>query len=700
MKVNYATSCLRRKRLSCLLILCAFLADAFSGAAAEAPRSDFGHAATVTWRLHPKSWLPAAAFAEVTNVFAAERITGKIALFVTAEGFVHHPLPLDDLRRQAAVGADRLAALKTGGYEAGFNLLGTIGHLDEMPHNTPDVAGAQHAVSEFGSTSKSTFCLHDAIWRERYLTPALTALARAKPDFIWLDDDIRVCFCPACLRRRTGKIGSPADFTAFCAWLNDAKEGAAHRRAFYQENREALGEFFAFAASVVRGVDPAIVIGDMEADRPYEGMAYAEKYRALGNGRFRTYWRSGCDGWSDARADDFLVKLNRQAQMAVRLPRGNAKFESEIENWPYQIYGKSVAFNVFETLLYAAVATDGAAYNILAHPAQDPFRLMIPRLRTFEALRPTMDAFVAAGAAEPPRGVWNGVTRDTGCRAPTPGGRWQADMPWGFDSGFLGTDAQKAGFAVAYRAEDADCVAPTALALDSMSDAELDRLFAGGVYLDGAALEVALRRGRAADIGFAAGRWFGDVAIEELLDDPLNLGYRGFLRNVRPTMPPFRQVLSIVPANKGARALARLVDGFGAELAPCVQGVYENARGGRVCVNGYTPWEKLGDVHSIRQLRSVMRWLSRNRLTGCLVGDGRAALWVRGDKSVILANFGADAEEGLSVDLVGEAWSRGLRKVADPSTKPLLGERRGIMTRYRLPPLAPWSVTVFSPSFM
>ena len=663
--------------------------------ASEAPRSDLGHVATVTWRLHPKAWLQETAFAEVTNVFVAEKITGKIALFVTAEGFVHHPLPLEDLLRQAAVGADRLAALRALGYEAGFNLLGTIGHLDEMPYNTPAIDGAQHAVSEFGAVSKSTFCLHGNVWREKYLTPALTALARAKPDFIWLDDDVRLCFCPDCLKRRSAAIGSPSDFAAFSAWLDDAKEGAARRRAFYRENRAALAEFFAFAARVVRAVDPVIVLGDMEADRPYEGMAYAEKYAALGNGAFRTYWRSGCDGWTDSTPNDFLVKLNRQAQMAVRLPRGNAKFESEIENWPYQTYGKSVAFNVFETLLYAAVATDGAAYNVLAHPTQDPFRLMVPRLRALEDLRPTLDAFVAAGAAEPPRGVWNGVTRDTGCRAPTPGGRWQDDMPWGFDRGFLGTDAQKAGFAVAYRAEDADCAAPTALALDSMSGAELDRLFAGGVYLDGPALEAALRRGRAADVGFAAGKWFSDVALEELSDDPLNLGFKGFLRNARPTLPPFKPVLAVVPTGKGARVLARIVDGSGTELAPCVQGVFENARGGRICVNGYTPWEKLGDVHSIRQLRSVMRWLSRDRLAGCLVGDARAALWVRGEKSVVVANFGADPEPNLSLDLVGEAWSHGIRNAANPSARPLAGERRGAMTRYRLPTLAPWSVPVF-----
>lgn len=668
------------------------------GFAAEAPRSDLGHVATVTWRLHPKSWLADASFAEVTNVFVAEKITGKIALFVTDELFVHHPLPLKDLLRQASVGAARFVALRAQGYEAGFNLLGTIGHLDEMPHTTPGLALAQHAVNEYGSVSKSTFCLHNAIWREQYLTPALTALARAKPDFIWLDDDIRVCFCSACLKRRAEKIGSPADFTAFSVWLNDAKDGAAHRRAFYRENREALGEFFAYAAHIVRAVNPSIVLGDMEADRPYEGMAYAEKYAALGQGAFRTYWRSGCDGWSDATPNDFLVKLNRQAQMSVRLPRGNAKFESEIENWPYQTYGKSIAFTSFETLLYAAVATDGAAYNVLAHPLQDPFRLMIPRLRALETLRPTMDAFVRAGAAEPPRGVWNGVTRDTGCRALTPSGRWQDDMPWGFDRGFLGTDAQKAGFAVAYRAEDADCVAPTALALDSMTDVELDRLFAGGVYLDGAALEVALRRGRGADVGFASGRAIGDVALEELTDDPLNLGYAGFLRNARPTMPPFKSVLCLVPTGKGARVLARLVDGTGREIAPCVQGVFENARGGRVCVNGYTPWEKLGDVHSVRQLRSVMRWLSRERLSGCIFGDGRAALWVRGGKSVVVVNFGSDAEESLSVDLVGEAWTQGLWNVADPDAKGLVGERCGQATRYRLPSLPPWSVTVFRPN--
>ena len=674
-------------------LLAAILACGSLGAVGGV-RSDKGRTATVTWRIAPAQWLDDAAFATLERTLVGRRMTGKIALFVTARGFVHHPLPLPDLLEEAKVGARRLARLRELGYEAGFNLLCAIGHLNEMAWNTPKIEGARHNVYVSGNESPADFCLECPVWREKYLTPALTALAKAKPDFIWLDDDIRVCYCAGCQARRHRKIGSPVGVKVMGEWLCDPKDCAARRRAFLQDNRESQAGFFAFCADVVRAVDPKIVLGDMEVVNPMEGLAYPEKFAALGSGKYPTYWRSGCDCWNDEKPNDFLVKLNRQAQMSAYLPRQNVKFEAEIENWPYQHYGKSVAFTVFETLLNCAVATDGAAYNVLNVEQQDPFAANLPMIDALEALRPQLDAFVAAAGGARPRGVWNGVNRDTGAVAKPEGKDWTRDFPWGFDQGFLGTDAQKCGFAVAYRAEDADLVAPTALAVRSMTEEELDRMFSGGVYLDHDALIAALGRGREADIGFRAGEWMRDTALEVLTDDPLNGGYAGLIRNARPTLPPYCRVMSVVPAAKGARTLARIVDGFMNEIAPCSQGVYENARGGRVCVNGYSPYVRLGNIHSIRQMRTVMRWLSRDTLSGSIVGDGRALLWVRGDKSVVVVNLGADAEEGLSVDLAGVARSRGLVPVGVPGSKPIAGEHRGNYTRYRLPTLAPWSVNV------
>ena len=675
-----------------------FLAQVAKASCATAPvRDDTGHAATVTWRIVPTGWLDEKAFAETVALLVDRGATGKVALFVTAEGFVHHPLPLADLRAQAKIGRDRLARLRELGFEAGFNLLCVLGHLNEMPWNTPKTPGADLRVNAWGKVSASDFCPDNAVWREQYVTPALTALAEAKPDFIWTDDDICVCFCPGCMKRRHRLIGAPENLAAFDAWLNDLSEGQSRRRAVIAENRASIAEFYAFMAGVVRRIDPKIVLGDMETLSQFEGMAYPEKHAALGGGKFPTYWRSGCDGWTDETPNFFLEKLNRQTQMAVRLPRGNVKFECEIESWPYQRYGKSIAFTVFETLLYTAVATDGAAYNVLTPPTQDPSAANGPMVAALAALRPRLDAFVSAAAQATPRGVWNGVGRDIGAAIPAPGVPWQKDFPWGCAGGFLGTDAQKCGFSVAYRQEDADLTAPTALAVRSMTDAELDRLFAGGVYLDAEAFLAALARGRGDDIGFVPGKWIGDVALEVLTDDPLNGRGAGLARNVRPTLPPYAKVLPIMPKKPGTRTLARLIDGFNNEIAPCVQGVWENPRGGRVCVNGYSPWQKLGNLHSIEQMRMVMRWLSRDRLSGCLVGNGRAALWVRGDKTAVVANFGADPEENLFLDLTGRAWTHGIVPVGVADAQPIPGERRGNHTRYRVPAIAPWSVSVFAP---
>ena len=63
-----------------------------------------------------------------------------------------------------------------------------------------------------------------------------------------------------------------------------------------------------------------------------------------------------------------------------------------------------------------------------------------------------------------------------------------------------------------------------------------------------------------------------------------------------------------------AQTLARLVDYGGQEKAATSMAMFENASGGRVVVCGYYPWSFLHNLSKSSQMKSVMRWLSRDQL--------------------------------------------------------------------------------------
>jgi hypothetical protein len=58
-------------------------------------------------------------------------------------------------------------------------------------------------------------------------------------------------------------------------------------------------------------------------------------------------------------------------------------------------------------------------------------------------------------------------------------------------------------------------------------------------------------------------------------------------------------------------------------------GVFENRLGGRVCVAGYFPWTFLHSLSKSAQMKSVMRWLSKDRLPAYVDSFHKVNLWVR-----------------------------------------------------------------------
>lgn len=673
------------------------------------PRSDEGHAATVTWRIHDGWWRDDATFETFLRFFDEHRLTGKIALFT---GHSHAPAPLKFFEENAPLLKRRLAALRARGFRAGLNNLCTVGHADEEVDKAASVPGAALFTDWEGRVSKTCGCPNDAVWRRDYVAPLYRILASTEPDFIWTDDDFRLlghgaavrgCFCAGCLKRLGAKLGyTGADVTGLNAFFADPEKGEARRRGLIALNRETRSSLMATVRDAVWSVDPKIALGAMDGPSQWHnGNDWPELYRTMSPNGQETLFRPGGGCYSDVNALDYILnKANEVGLEGAWMPDAVRCCESEIESFNYQVARKSVQAHRAEVLAYLAAGARGTAYNVLPGCQTDDLGTFAARVDALEALRGAADALVAAAGTARPRGVWDGRTRDFAVGEKRGGrtGPWLKQDSWdveGFESGFWNSDVQKAGIPAAYREEDAEVCAPSADAVWCWTKEELERRLAGGLYLSAEALEALIARGYGADVGFTLGRRFTIDACERYVEHPLTAGVTQYLRDPRQSF--WGGVVHELKPLRGATVTGRCETFGGLVLAPCCAGTFVNARGGRVYASGAIPYGRLGTMPATRHVRRVFDWLAGGALAGRVDSLHRLALWVRGERLAAVFNMSLDPAEGAVLLLRGEKWSKGIRCVAGAAPVVLKGTREGACTRYALPTVAPWSVAGFVP---
>ncbi|MEO2048855.1 MAG: hypothetical protein ABGX16_20045 [Pirellulales bacterium] len=112
----------------------------------------------------------------------------------------------------------------------------------------------------------------------------------------------------------------------------------------------------------------------------------------------------------------------------------------------------------------------------------------------------------------------------------------------------------------------------------------------------------------------------------------------------------YRQVAGILkPLDPKAETVAKVVDYSDTEFAPCVIGVFENRLGGRICVARYYPWTFLHNLSKSNQMKSIMRWLSKDQLPGYIASYHKIDLWIRqpqkGRVTLAMTNSSFDTAE-------------------------------------------------------
>lgn len=657
--------------------------------------------ASVCFRIGQPIWASEARFNELLDLFDAHPgVTDEITLF-TSE--THPPLPLDVMLARVPVLQARMVSARARGYRSGVNLLATIGHHEENLANSLS-GDFTFATDPTGKICRGSICPNDPALHA-YATQVYEAIASVAPDYIWIDDDVRLfghspiracCFCDRCIALFSQETGRAFTRDSLHEALSTGQlaDRLALRRAFLQHNRDTISRLFKVIEAAVRKTAPGMPLGFMTGDRFFEGYDFDTWAAVLsGPSHAAVLWRPGGGAYREDRLDDFPDKAHAMGRQVALLPQHVRVIQSEVESFPYQRLKKSIHTTAMEAAAYIAAGCTGTAFNVLSM-YDEPLDEYAPLVAGLREARPFLDLLAAHCGRVAPSGIHSGWVKDTSA-ASNPEGEWPVD---GGAQGHC-NEIWATGLPAAYGPAHAAVTAFSGDMVLALTDDEIKSAFSRGVYLDGPALTRLNEMGYGELTGFAVDQVLTIDCIEELTSHPLNGDFAGRRRNGRQSF--YKSPASLLrPTAEGAASLSRVVDYTYGEVAPCCMGIYENKIGGRVCVAGYYTWEQLQNLSKSSQIKAVMRWLSKDSLPAYVASFHRANLWVReteaGRYTVTLLNAYGDPADALEIRIRTERDSLEFFDSRCARTVVAAKDQQDGYARFVLPAISSWELALLS----
>ena len=576
------------------------------------------HPLRLSWRIGLAMGMDDAAFGELRALLRAHRgIVDEVAFFETISHHLY--LPLDYYVNVATVLKQRIRTLKGDGIPSvGINVLTTVGHVNEG-WDVFQPLPFQAMIGHDGTASKSCACPNTAGLR-RFVAEKYTLMAQANPDFIWVDDDIRIqshgveypCFCPTCLKRFAGTTGRKFSRASLVKQLN-SPDGQKIRAAWTRQNADSIDSLLAHVESVVHRANPKIKMGFMTSSPIWNSYSDFDVGRWLRSLKARKV-RPGGGFYSDERPIDMLRKALETGRQCVSFPKDVDDNQYELENFPYGPLGKSRTALVAECSLALAVGCNGIAFNALGSlgsPKRGGMQEKVPLLRSIARARPFWTDLVAYAADYPVAGYWPAWHSEVMARRIVRKGEdwfegdcmYEVNRSNVFARLGLPLCPAQAGNGVILSGRNAEL----------FSDKELRKMLAGPVLMDAFALETLCQRGLGDLAGVRLAGWQDNGVAERFTDDPLNAPQEGAIRDIRSEFwgDAFMKSARLAPLSKNTRVLSVLETYLGEKREPCVT-AFENKLGGRVVVFGHSPWMFVDVKRS--QIMNVADWAMRGRL--------------------------------------------------------------------------------------
>jgi hypothetical protein len=654
----------------------------------------------ISFRIGVPQWMDDVRFRALLDVFEKYKgVTDEITFF-TSE--THPPLPLEVIHRRAEILSQRMTAARALGYRAGINVLATLGHLNE---NLPNSLAATYTrmTDLGGGVCQGSFCPNDEGMRG-YIAEVYEAMAAAGPDYLWVDDDVRLfghapircgCFCDTCLGLFEKEHGKRYDRASLREAFNqaDLKAKLEVRNAWLDHNRKTMVRLLAWIEQTVHAIKPGLPLGFMTGERFFEGFDFDRWAEALsGPAKAEVMWRPGGGNYTDEWLDGIAQKAHQIGRQIALLPSSVLSIQSEVESFPYQRLRKSAHATAVESAAYIAGGCTGAAFNVLSM-YDEPLDEYEPLLASLRAARPFLDRLARELGRTGAVGVHTGWSKNSFAATNAVADWFEGPKP---DPGAGHADPfYTLGIPPAYSAAHARVTALSGDTALAFTDAEVRRMLSSGVYMDADALMRLNAMGYERLTGFAVERTLDHDCIEQFTDHPLNAGFVGRRRDGRQSF--WRCPAAVfVPSAESCRSLARIIDYTHREVAPCCLGVFENELGGRVCVAGYYPWAQLHGLSKSTQMKVVMRWLSRDTLPAYVASFHRVNLWARigesGGIAMVLLNASLDSAENLELCVLTPKDNLRVVDLQCRETQLTATRTDGPYRRFVLPAVEPWNL--------
>ncbi len=607
----------------------------------------------VMLRIGPAHWLDDERFDGLLEFLAAGRGSIDELAFFTHD--THAPLSLKTMEVRLVLLKERMARTrKEIRVKCGINVLATMGHHEENLEGSLHQR-SQRAMDERGRICRGCLCPSDPM-NLGYVRSLYSMVARAEPDFVWVDDDVRLmghipiratCFCSGCIKRFSRESG--------CSWsrkslIKALGEDTELRVEWLEHNRKLIADLLTVIERSLHEVSPSLPIGFMTGDRFFEGYGFDRWARVLsGPNASEVRWRPGGGFYWDDRPLGLIEKGHDIGRQVSALPQDVAVIQSEIENFPYQQLKKSVQATIVEGAAHMAAGATGLAFNVLSMNPE-PLDDYLPLLDGIASARPFYKALRDSAKRQPCLGIWPAWNQDL-FAASGRRGDWLG-RPGIHESLSKQYVLGEIGLPICYDRSGASAATFSGATPLSFPDDELEEIFRGGVYLDVGAWDTLDQRGLSSLTGVRPIETVERDAIEVFTDHPVNGPFVGRRRDCRQSFWWSEPGHVLEPTQGGVQILAEMVDYLGRRLGPCMTS-FTNELGGRVVVAGYFPWFLVHSQAKSAQLKSVFRWLSDDRLPAFVEDFAKVAIWARGNadhpSTIILVNASLDPLEHVHV---------------------------------------------------
>lgn len=522
--------------------------------------------------------------------------------------------PLDEFAKRCDILKDRMERLRSHGFRnVGMNMLNTLGHMPEAWDWLPELP-YQGVVGWDGQVATSSFCPNSSAFRA-YIAHKYTMAALARPEFIWLDDDLRMfgigvdyaCFCNTCIG-----IFNDVNRTAFTREslvdVLNSPDGKSYRESWVQQNINTIESLLLHIAEAVRLIDPGIELGLMTVSlniSAYTGADYEKWFAALQSAK----GRPGGGFFDDAKPFGFVRKAHEVNRQIAHYPDTVMDIQYELENFPYHRLSKSVHIAMLECTTSIVSGTHGIAFNALKGE-EGPLAEFHEIMEAIEANRPLWTEMDRIAGNYMNSGLYPALSPQYEARRNVNNGSWFE--PISVDNASNVYVLSEIGIPLSMDGKRSCATILSGNMAEGFTTEELREMLRGGVLMDGRTVDILTAQGLGEYCGVAIERTYDNGVLEQFSSDSINSGFAFDHRDARNSMSKEKGYV-LKPLRDEVRILSRLISYTKEDVGP-TSTLYQNSLGGRVAVQGYVPWQLIHSGAKRTQLLRICDWLTDGRL--------------------------------------------------------------------------------------